>query len=84
MRRAIAMGAVVVGLAAPVAPALANHADPNCTLTVHHPLGTDDVTIPEPVPLPVDDPPTDIGLVKVFVNCQHGGGQGHGHGGGRG
>lgn len=67
MRRwlaSIVVAAAAVGVALPAA---ANHDDKHCTLTVHHPLGTDDVEVTLP-----DEVPSDIGFVKVFVNCRHG------------
>lgn len=54
--------AVVCGWAA---PASARHNDKHCTGTVHYPLGTDELVKgfwPE-------DVPSDLGLVKIFVNC---------------
>lgn len=76
--------AVAVAVAAPMLPAAAHHDDPQCTLTVHHPLGTDEFPLPNTGFLPIDDVPTDIGSLKVFINCQHGGGNGGGRGGGNG
>lgn len=64
--RKLAAAALLVAVAA-VAPAQAG--PKHCTVTVHHPLGTDEVETPVPLP---DGTPTDIGFVKVYINCHRG------------
>lgn len=59
---------IAITAVAPAAPA--RHRDPNCTLTVHRPLGTDSVVVPTPVDPPIEIP-TDIGFIKIHVDCHH-------------
>lgn len=47
------------------APASARHKDKHCTGTIHYPLGIDDL-VEDHSP---EDVPSDLGLVKVFLNC---------------
>lgn len=72
MKRALLVPMVLAALATSMTPAAARHTDRHCTLTLHHPLGTDDLPLPEDVPVGG----IDIGFIKVFVNCQHGHGSG--------
>lgn len=71
--RRLAAVIVMAGISiAAAVPAPARHSDPHCVATVHHPLGTDDAEVPVLVPVPADEPPTDVGSVKIFVRCRHG------------
>lgn len=69
-RRLIPLFVLVLVSVGVVSPSLASRRRGPCAVVLHQTIGTDDVVPLAPVPLPVDDVPTDVGFVKLYVACR--------------
>lgn len=65
-KRMVVLLLIVASALGWLTPASARHNDKHCTITIHQSVGTDDL-VGDDWP---EDVPSDLGLVKVFVNCE--------------